>query len=92
MRLGWAIAIGIAAGIALAWWLSREPPEVAEARRERAETAAAANAEDARAVLYRWTDAAGVPQVTQTPPPDGHDYEKVDVQPREGIEIDGNRN
>ena len=42
-------------------------------------------------MLYRWTDAAGVPQVPQTPPPDGHDYEKVDVQPREWIEIDGSR-
>lgn len=91
MRLGWAIAIGLTAGIALAWWLSREPPEVVQDKRERAEQAAAANAEDARPVLYRWTDADGVPQVTQTPPPPGHDFERVDVQPREGIEIDGSR-
>jgi len=89
MRLGWAIAIGLAAGIALAWWLSREPAEAVQVKRERAEAAAVANAEDARPVLYRWTDAAGVPQVTQTPPPPGHDYEKVDVQPREGIEVRG---
>lgn len=91
MRLGWAIAAGLAAGIALAWWLSRESPEDAEARRARAEQAAAANAEDARPVLYRWTDAAGVVQVTQEPPPKGRRYEKVDIQPRDGIEVDGSR-
>ena len=91
MRLGWAIAAGLAAGIALAWWLSRESPEDAEARRARAEQAAAANAEDARPVLYRWTDAAGVVQVTQEPPPKGRRYEKVDIQPRDGIEVDGGR-
>ena len=91
MRLGWAIAAGLAAGIALAWWLSRQSPEDAEARRARAEQAAAANAEDARPVLYRWTDAAGVVQVTQEPPPKGRRYEKVDIQPRDGIEVDGGR-
>jgi hypothetical protein len=92
MRLGWAIAIGLAIGIALAWWLSREPLEAAQVKRERAAQAAAANAEDARPVLYRWTDVNGVMQITQEPPPKGRKYEKVDVQPREGIEIDGNRN
>ena len=91
MRLGWAIAAGLAAGVALAWWLSREAPEAAEARRARAEEAAAASAEDARPVLYRWTDAAGVVQVTQEPPPKGRRYEKVDIQPRDGIEVDGSR-
>lgn len=91
MRLTWAIVAGLAAGIALAWWLSRESPDVAEAKQARAEQAAAANAEDARPVLYRWTDAAGVVHVTQEPPPHGPRYEKVDVQPREGIEIDGAR-
>jgi hypothetical protein len=91
MRLTWAIVAGLAAGIALAWWLSRESPDAAEAKQARAEQAAAANAEDARPVLYRWTDAAGVVHVTQEPPPRGRRYEKVDVQPREGIEIDGAR-
>jgi hypothetical protein len=91
MRLTWAIVAGLAVGVALAWWLSREPPEAAEAKQARAEQAAAANAEDTRPVLYRWTDAAGVVHVTQEPPPRGHRYEKVDVQPREGIEIDGSR-
>jgi hypothetical protein len=91
MRTGWAVAIGITAGIALAWWLSRDSPEAKRARLERAEAAAAANAEDARPVLYRWTDDNGVVQVTQLPPPKGRKYEKVDVQPREGIEIDGSR-
>lgn len=91
MRLGLAILAGLAAGIALAWWLSRESPQAAQARQARAEQAAAANAEDARPVLYRWTDAAGVVHVTQQPPPKGRRYDKVDVQPREGIEVNGAR-
>jgi hypothetical protein len=91
MRLTWAIVAGLIAGIALAWWLSRESPAETRAKQARAEQAAAANAEDARPVLYRWTDAAGVVHVTQSPPPRGRRYEKIDVQPREGIEIDGAR-
>ena len=92
MQTRWAIVAGLVAGIAVAWWVSRDPPEVAEARRARADEAAAAAYEDARPVLYRWTDDAGVVQVTQDPPPSGRRYEKVDVQPREGIEVDGRRN
>ncbi len=91
MRLAWAIVAGLAAGIALAWWLSRESPQAAQAKKLRAEQAAAANSADAREVLYRWTDAAGVVHVTQQPPPKGQRYDKVDLQPREGIEIDGRR-
>jgi len=91
VQVRWAIVAGIAAGIAIAWWFSREAPEAAEAKRQRAEAAAAADYEDARPVLYRWTDDAGVLQVTQEPPPRGRRYEKVDVQPREGIEVDGRR-
>ena len=91
MQTRWAILAGLAVGIAVAWWFAREAPETTAAKRERAEQAAAANAEDARPVLYRWTDAAGVVQVTQDPPPDGRRFEKVDIQPREGIEVDGRR-
>ncbi|MDH5824771.1 DUF4124 domain-containing protein [Luteimonas sp. RD2P54] len=90
MRPVWAVGLGLAAGCALAWWLSRDPPEVVEARQARAEAAAAANAEEARPVLYRWRDEAGNLQVTERPP-DGRAYEKVDLSPREGIEIDGSR-
>ena len=68
MRLGWAIAFGLLAGIALAWWLSRDPPEAARAKQARAEQAAAANAEDARPVLYRWRDDAGTLHITEQPP------------------------
>ncbi len=91
MQTRWAIVAGLAAGIAVAWWFSREAPEAAEARRDRAGEAAAANYEDALPVLYRWTDEAGVVQVTQDPPPRGRRYEKVDIQPRDGIEVDGRR-
>ncbi|MEN1940068.1 DUF4124 domain-containing protein [Luteimonas sp. MJ246] len=91
MQARWAIVAGLGAGIALAWWLSREAPGVAEARGERAQAAADASYEDARPVLYRWTDATGVVQVTQQPPPRGTRYEKVDIQPRPGIEVHGDR-
>lgn len=91
MQARWAIVAGLAAGIALAWWLSREAPDAAKARSERADAAAAAAWEDARPTLYRWTDATGVVQVTQDPPPRGTRYEKVDIQPRDGIEVHGNR-
>lgn len=91
MRPVWAIVLGLAAGIALAWWLAREPPEARQARQERAQAAAEANYEDARAVLYRWRDANGVRRITDQPPPAGVSYEKIDVHPREGIEIDGSK-
>ncbi|MBC7988848.1 MAG: DUF4124 domain-containing protein [Luteimonas sp.] len=90
MRLGWALLLGLVGGIALAWWLSREPPEAQREKRERAEQAAAANAEDARPVLYRWRDASGALQITDKPPK-GRKYERVDVQPLDGIEVDGSR-
>jgi Domain of unknown function (DUF4124) len=90
MRVGWAVLLGLAGGIALAWWLSREPAEVKRDRQARAEQAAAANARDARPVLYRWRDASGVLQISDQPPK-GRRYERVDMQPRDGIEVDGSR-
>lgn len=90
MRLAWAIVGGVAVGIGVAWWLSREPAEEIQAKQARAEQAAAANAEDARPVLYRWRDASGSLQVSDTPPK-GQRYEKIDLQPREGIEVRGER-
>ena len=94
MRWRWAIFAGLVLGIGLSWWLSRDSPELAQARRQRAEQAAAANAEDARPVLYRWRDADGVLQVTAQPPGGrdaGRKYERIDQQPRAGIEVHGNR-
>ena len=90
MRLAWAIIGGVALGGGLAWWLSRDTPEQARAKHERAAHAAAANAEDARPVLYRWRDANGVLQITEEPPK-GRKYEKVDMEPKPGIEVHGDR-
>jgi hypothetical protein len=89
MQTRWAVIAGIAAGIAVAWWASREAPDAAQARRERG--AQAASSDDARPVLYRWTDGTGVVHVTQDPPPRGTRYETVDIQPRDGIDVDGGR-
>ncbi len=41
-------------------------------------------------MLYRWRDASGALQITDKPPK-GRKYERVDVQPRDGIEVDGSR-
>ncbi len=90
MRMGWAIVAGLLLGIGIAWWLGRESPREAELKQQRAQRAAVATAEDARPVLYRWHDANGVLQITDTPP-NGRKYEKVDLQPRAGIQVDGAR-
>lgn len=90
MRLGLAIVLGLAVGIGGAWWLAREAPEAMAAKTARAENAAAANAKDARPVLYRWRDDAGNLQVTSLPP-NGRKAEKVDLQPRDGIDVRGDR-
>ncbi|GAB3379072.1 DUF4124 domain-containing protein [Lysobacter fragariae] len=90
MRLFWAIvAGGLIAGL-VAWWTSRDTPEQAAAKRERAEKAAAAQAEAARPKLYRWRDAQGRLQVS-TEPPKGHKYETIDMAPKDGIEVHGER-
>jgi hypothetical protein len=87
MRLSVALLAGAALGVGLWWWSTRE-----ERERERveAERQAAAAAEAARPVLYRWRDAQGRLQVT-TEPPKGRRYEKVDLEPRDGIEVHGDR-
>lgn len=91
MHRGWAIVLAVAGVIALAWWLARDPAEQRQQRDHRAQAAVDAAYEDARAVLYRWRDANGVRQVTDHPPPDGVPYEKVDMHPRQGIQVDGRK-
>lgn len=91
VRAGWAILGGVLLGGALAWWASRDTPEQARAKQVRAERAAAADAEDARPVLYRWRDADGVLQVTETPPR-GRPYERIDKDAPPAIEVRGERN
>jgi hypothetical protein len=90
----WAVTAGLALGIGVAWWLARDTPQQAEAKQRRAEHAATAATADARPVLYRWHDANGVLQVTEQPPHGkdaGRKYERVDITPRKGIEVHGNR-
>ena len=89
MRLGWAIAGGLALGVGLAWWLSRDPL-AEQARARRAERAADTRAIEARRDLYRWRDAAGVLHVSDTPPK-GVRAERVARAPQPGIEVHGDR-
>lgn len=91
MRLAWAIVLGVVGGIAVAWWLARDTPAQSRQKQARAEQAAAANAEDARQMLYRWRDDAGVLHVTEKPPK-GRKYERIRAEPEAGIEVDGDRN
>ena len=87
MKAAVAIVAGLAFGIGLAWWLSRDTPEQAARKHKRAERAAAATAEDAKPVLYRWHDDAGVVQLTDRPPK-GRKYTKIDLRPKDGIQVD----
>lgn len=89
MRAAWAILAGLAAGGGLAWWLGRDqaPQRSAEAR-QRAEQAAAAEAEDALHPLYRWRDDAGNLQITDSPPK-GRPYERIAREPQPGIRVRG---
>jgi hypothetical protein len=89
VKAAWAIAGGLALGIGLAWWLSRDPA-ADQARRQRAEQAAAEQAVEARRDLYRWRDADGVLHVSDAPPP-GVRAERVARQPQPGIEVHGDR-
>ena len=94
MRLGWAIVGGIVLGAGLAWWQARDSPADAERKQVRAGAARHADAQDARPVLYRWRDAGGVLQLTSRPPagPDaGRHYERIDLEPRAGFEVHGDR-
>lgn len=92
MRMSWAVVGGALIGLALWWWTTREAREQARHERERR---AAAQAEAARPVLYRWRDADGVLQVTAQPPRGkdaGRKYERIDREPYGGIEVHGDRN
>lgn len=94
MRLGWAIVGGVLLGTSVAWWLSRDTAAEAERKQRRAVAAHRADAHDARPVLYRWRDANGTLQVTAQPPQGadaGRDYQRVDLHPRDGIEVRGER-
>ena len=61
--LAWLLAI---AAIGSAWWLAGHPGyQSAQQKHQREQTAKNA---DATPKLYRWQDANGVTQITQTPP------------------------
>ena len=79
MRLGWAIALGIAAGGLVVWWLGRDDPSTINPRNHApAGVHGAAGQPAAGPALYRWRDDAGTLQLTDTPPK-GRPYDTVDV-------------
>lgn len=92
MRLSWpwAVFAGLLLGGMAGWWVQRESPQQRQAKALRAQQAAAATAEDARPVLYRWEDARGTVHYSDTPPC-GRKFERVEREPRAGIEVRGDR-
>jgi len=91
MRAAWAILAGLALGGGAAWWLRGDDPEAREAARRRAEQAREEQLEDTLRPLYRWRDANGQLQVTDTPPPRGRPYERIAREPEPGIRVDASR-
>ena len=91
LRPAW-ILLGLAGVAALAWYAARDPADGNGAAAERREAAIAANAEAAAdaSVLYRWRDANGVLQITDTPPM-GRKYERVERDAPPAIEVHGER-
>jgi len=89
VRAAWLV-LGLAAVAAAAWWATRESPEQARAKQQRAEQAAAEIAEDARPVLYRWRDANGVLQLTDEAPK-GRKYERIHKDAPPAPEVRGDR-
>lgn len=82
------LLVAVALGVAAWWWITSEMPR-RQIEREKAAQMATVAAEQAN-TLYRWRDANGTLQVTDTPP-SGRKYERIDRQPDDGIEIDGTR-
>lgn len=89
MKVALAISAGLVLGVGATWWFSRSPPDGGRAQPHRGEDATG-DGVPAPAGLYRWRDSAGVLHVTQTPPKDRR-YERIDTQPRDGIEVHGDR-
>ena len=82
------LLLAVACGVAAWWWVTSEMPR---RQHERAKAAEMATVKAERAnSLYRWRDANGNLQVTDTPPK-GRKFERIGRQPDDGIEVRGNR-
>ena len=91
LRPGW-IVLGLAAVAALAWYAAQDPSKDGAQAAARKAAAAEASAADAAegAILYRWRDANGVLQITDTPP-EGRKYERIERDAPPAIEVHGDR-
>lgn len=89
VRAGWLV-VGLALIAAVAWWTTRDTPEQARAKQQRAARATAELAEEARPALYRWRDGDGVLQLTSEPPT-GRKYERIHTDAPPAPEVRGDR-
>ena len=85
MKLGhWLILILAVA--AVGWWAWGHPGYETAAQREVRIQVEAQAVEAAKPKLYRWHDANGVLQLTDTPPA-GRKYQVVDLQAAENVNV-----
>lgn len=82
----WSIPLLGIGLVAMAGWLWRHPEQLPAPVRERvvemaAEVRAGPETPGATRLVYRWRNAAGVVQFTDTPPPEGVAYVQVYVDP-----------
>jgi len=84
MRLAWAIVAGLVLGGGLGWYLlERERTPRPEASTPPVPASGPAEAGPGP-VLYRWRDADGVLQVSDTPPANGP-YEEVKIRSDQNV-------
>jgi hypothetical protein len=88
MRAWLAVAIGLAVGGGVAWWLSKHDADRPDPRRDAARQGAAPV--DTRPSLYRWRDDAGVLQITEKPPKH-RPFERIDRDAPSTIRVSGDR-
>ena len=79
----WLIALLALAGV---WWLAGHPGYESPRQRLARVEARAQAVEAAKPKLYRWRDANGVLQVTDTPPK-GRKYKVVDTTAAENLNV-----
>jgi nitrogen fixation-related uncharacterized protein len=78
--------LAVLLALAAAWWLAGHPGYEDEQQRAARVEVEAQAVEAAKPKLYRWRDAKGVTQITDTPPK-GRKYTVVDIEKNENVNV-----